>query len=557
MKKLSLLIFVIFSLFLFVSCGGDENASQDEGGESGGEGASLALRAVRDGESGCSGTMGFDCLSQDLAAISFQVRDGKGETVFQKSVPRNELKNLKEITGIKDAENATLLVSIFLGSDVSTPKWQGKATGLKFEKGKTTKVTILLYPRATQQRELAMPEGLTIPRFGHSATVLPDGRVLVAGGFTSCGGNGKCAATDSVEIIDMESGKVETLAPMTEKRAMHTAIVLNDGSVLFIGGVQVLNAMQQEENFDNFPLLPYSQTGAVTTIEQYMPSYPKYNMKENNFGTPIANVTKKISADIPFYTLQSVLTKRISDTQTEVFLVGGVDENGVPSNKTYKFTITETEDGTVSPSEVTALAETSSAMILPTLAYSEGSIIAAGGREADSQNAASVISASESVDFGDAGNNIFFTQSLAVNSSLYTFGGYELESGNIKESNRNKIRTWNISDKEVAVGPSLKSPENNEKNIIFPEVVYDSRNNRFIVIGGTEAANFYQVVNATDLEIYTKSPSHIMTDSRIMPKAVIVPKDIVVDMPIIVITGGTSALDSSGSAVKTIKINIL
>ena len=556
MKKLFLLIFVISSLF-FVSCGGSEDPAQDEGTETDNEGAALALRAVRDG--GCSGTMGFDCLSQDLAAISFQIRNGKGETVFSKSIPRSELKNLKEIKGIDEAENATLLVSVFLGSDVTTPKWQGKATGLKFEKGKTTKVTLLIYPLATQAMELEMPEGLTIPRFGHSMTVLADGRILVAGGFTSCGANGKCAATDSVEIIDMESGKIETLAPMTEKRAMHTAVALNDGSVLFIGGVQSLNATQQtkEEKFENFPLLPYGQIGAVKTMEQYMPSYPKFNMKENNLGTPIANITKPVTAEIPFSTYQSVLTKRTADNQTEVFLVGGLDSEGVPSGKTYKFTVTETEDGSLPViGDVTDFAESSAQMLLPALAYSDGAIIAAGGRQSDSEAAASKISASESVDFGEAKHNIFFTQSIAANNNLYTFGGYELnEEKNIKESTDNKIRTWNISGQEISVAKDNLLTRGN--NVIFPESVNDSKNDRFIIIGGTNASDIYQVINATDLERYKDSPTHSMTDKRIMPKAAIVPAGIVVDKPIIVFSGGTSALDSTGSAVKTIKINIL
>ena len=568
MKRFFLLIFVIFSLFFFVSCGGDENALQDEGGETDGEGASLSLRAVREGASGCSDSMGFDCLSQDIAAISFQVRS-KGETVFQKSIPRNELKNLKEIKGIKDAENATLLVSIFLGSDVSSPKWQGKATGLKFEKGKTTKVTLLLYPLAGQPKELAMPEGLTIPRFGHSTTVLPDGRVLVAGGFTSCGANGKCIAMESVEIIDMESGEVKTLAPMAEKRAMHTVVTLNDGSVLFIGGVQALNAMQQtnDEKFAKFPILPYSQTGAVAAIEHYMPSYPRYNMKENNLGIQIANTTEIMPDEIPFMTLQSIFVKQTlsetgeNDAPIEVFLVGGVDADGQPSKKTYKFTITDStlDDGTVSIGTVTEFAESSAQMLLPALAYADGSIVAAGGRQVDSETAASIISETSSVDFGDAKDNIFFTQSIAADGNLYTFGCYELESGNIVESNKNKIRKWDISGKEISVANDTLMTRGN--NIIFPEAVYDSQKDRFIIIGGTNAADIYQVINATDLDVYgndiSNSPSHVMTDSRIMPKAAVVPAGVIVDRPVLVITGGTSALNSSGSAAKTIKINVL
>lgn len=591
MKNLFRLFFVIFSLFLFVSCGGNESGSSENEPNADADNVAVSLRIARDADSGCSG-MELECLAQEIAAIAFKIEDGKGEIAFQKSVPRNKLKNLKdELTGIKNADNATLTVSVFLGEDMNTPKWQGKVTGLKFEKGKTTKATILLYPTAPQTKEVSMPEKLTLARFGHSATVLGDGRILVAGGFPSCGANGKCIATDSVEIIDIESGKVETIANMTEKRAMHTAIALNDGSVLFIGGVQAFSATQQEEAFEGFPLLPYSQTSAVATIERYMPSYPKFNMKENSFGTPIANYTETVavSEEIPFMPFQSVLAQRVSETQTEVFLAGGVDANNIPSAKTYKFTITETEEGTVSIGAVTELAETSSAMILPALAYSNGSIFAVGGRPAASAAStrdatdetdeetgdetteetsdntskkgvvASIISGSESKDIeADMSSNIFFANSIAIDSTLYTFGGMPNKAGTLVNSDQNGvIRKWNAADGSFQTPQSGNAIMTWGKNVAFADTFYDSAKNNIVLIGGTDAEDLYQVINASDIEIYKDSPTHRMSDKRIMPKASLVPAGIIGTRPILVITGGTSAVNNSGSAANTIKINIL
>ena len=577
MKDLLRLFFVIFSLFFFVSCGGNENGSaQENESDSDGDGAAVALRILRDADSGCTG-MQLDCITTDIAAINFQIRNGKGETVFQKSVPRNKLKDLgKELTGIKNADNATLIVAVFLGDNMNDPKWEGKATGLKFEKGKTTSATILLYPTAAQQKEIAMPERLETARFGHSATVLIDGRILISGGFTSCGSNGKCAATESVEIIDMESGKIETLAPMTAKRAMHTTVALNDGSVLFIGGVQGFSSVQQESEFKNYPLLPYSQSGAVTTIERYMPSYPKFNMKENGLGTPIANYTEAVStpSEIPFLAFQSVLTKKISDTQTEVFLVGGLDEkdeNNTPSNKTYKFTITDStaDDGSVSISEVSEFEEVTesseeseeavpSPMLLPALAYSSGSILAVGGRNNSSKFAASLISENKSENIGENSDNIFFANSIVSDSALYTFGGMPNKSGVLENSKNNgATRKWNLDGSMTIFDKSENILRSWNANVAFAETVHDSNNNRFIVIGGTDAEDLYQVINATDFELYGSSPTHKMTDKRIMPKASIVPAGVIGNRQILVITGGTSALNSSGSAVNTIKINLL
>ena len=555
MKNRSWLIFVIFSLFFLVSCGGDENTSAQENAEDG-EDVTVAIRAVRD--AGCTG-MQIDCLSQQLSAISFQIRNGQGETIFQKSVERKELSSKHlEFKGIKNAENATLIVSAFgVNSegvaDLNTPKWEGKVSGLKFEKGQKTSVVVLLYPRDAQTKEISMPEELITARFGHTSTVLADGRILVAGGFTVCSSLGKCPATKKVEIIDLESGHIEELTDMAEERAMHAAVPLNDGSVLFIGGVHTLDTNWQESAFEGFPLMRYVPSTATVKIEKYMPSYPKYNMKANGFGSPIANISEPLSASgIPFSTFQSVLAERISDTEIAVFLAGGLDENGEPSKKSYKFTITETEDGTVSIGEVSEQ-ENSEPMLLPALAYIDGSLIAAGGRPSASKVAASLISEDGSEDFGSASDNIFFAKSIVANGSLYTFGGYALEDGALADSKVNKMRKWDTSS--VTAAKDLLLTRGN--NIVFPETVYDEKNGRIFVIGGTNAADLFQVVNEESFELYSKAPTHTMAEKRIMPSAAIVPAGIMGETPMIVITGGTTALDSTGTAVKTIKLNNL
>src|SRR5437764_4445498 len=74
---------------------------------------------------------------------------------------------------------------------------------------------------------------LTTPRVDHTATLLPDGKVLVAGGSD---GNG---SLNSVEIFDPTNpaaGFRSLSASMAGARARHTATVLNDGKVLIAGG---------------------------------------------------------------------------------------------------------------------------------------------------------------------------------------------------------------------------------------------------------------------------------------------------------------------------------
>jgi len=76
---------------------------------------------------------------------------------------------------------------------------------------------------------------LNIPRSGHTATLLADGRVLVVGGHVGC-----CDAPgtilDSAELYDPLSGTWSTTGHLGKPRQSHTATLLPNGQVLVTGG---------------------------------------------------------------------------------------------------------------------------------------------------------------------------------------------------------------------------------------------------------------------------------------------------------------------------------
>lgn len=76
---------------------------------------------------------------------------------------------------------------------------------------------------------------LSRARFSHTATLLPDGRVLVAGGSRFEDYRGQATAT--TEIYDPEDEQWSTGPPMAAPRVNHTATLLADGSVLVAGGL--------------------------------------------------------------------------------------------------------------------------------------------------------------------------------------------------------------------------------------------------------------------------------------------------------------------------------
>jgi len=71
---------------------------------------------------------------------------------------------------------------------------------------------------------------MTAQRYGHTATVLKDGRVLIAGGT-----NGH-RPLDSAVIFDPATGQVQPAGRMTTPRVWQSATLLDDGNVLFLGG---------------------------------------------------------------------------------------------------------------------------------------------------------------------------------------------------------------------------------------------------------------------------------------------------------------------------------
>lgn len=100
-----------------------------------------------------------------------------------------------------------------------------------FDPSTTSRVVPTPAPRADLAGAITAIDGPAVGRFGHTATLLPDGRVLVAGGTLD-----DETAFDTAELFDPATGRWTPTGSLNEARARHVAVLLGDGRVLLAGG---------------------------------------------------------------------------------------------------------------------------------------------------------------------------------------------------------------------------------------------------------------------------------------------------------------------------------
>ncbi|HXR75333.1 MAG TPA: kelch repeat-containing protein [Bryobacteraceae bacterium] len=84
--------------------------------------------------------------------------------------------------------------------------------------------------------KFALTGSMTTPRAGHTATLLPDGKVLIAGGFVSNALGSLANIVATAELYDPFTSTFTATGAMTAPRQGHTASLLNNGKVLITGG---------------------------------------------------------------------------------------------------------------------------------------------------------------------------------------------------------------------------------------------------------------------------------------------------------------------------------
>ncbi|MGP0063424.1 MAG: Kelch repeat-containing protein, partial [Isosphaeraceae bacterium] len=116
------------------------------------------------------------------------------------------------------------------------------------------------------QEGIFAPTGnLAIARQNHTATLLNNGMVLIAGGT-----NNSASALASAELYDPATGTFSVTGSMAAPRAYHSATLLNNGMVLVAGGLNADTdlALASAELYDP-STGTFTATGSMTIARSY------------------------------------------------------------------------------------------------------------------------------------------------------------------------------------------------------------------------------------------------------------------------------------------------
>jgi hypothetical protein len=144
---------------------------------------------------------------------------------------------------------------------------------------------------------------LNTARNGHTATLLNNGMVLITGGDSSNG-----VATSSCELYNPSTGTFSTTGSLHAARAGHTATLLSDGMVLVAGGETAAGALSSAELYN-------PSTGTFTTTGSL------HTARDDHTATLLNNGMVLVAAGIDNSTLLS--SAELYNPSTGTFSVTG------------------------------------------------------------------------------------------------------------------------------------------------------------------------------------------------------------------------------------------
>ncbi len=96
--------------------------------------------------------------------------------------------------------------------------------------------------------------GMNVPRFDHTATLLTNGQVAIAGGFSAC--SSSCTSEASTELFDPAAGLFSSAQAVSNALAGQTGTLTANGNALLIGGINGGVTLAADEWYQPSSLTP-------------------------------------------------------------------------------------------------------------------------------------------------------------------------------------------------------------------------------------------------------------------------------------------------------------
>ena len=242
----------------------------------------------------------------------------------------------------------------------------------------------------------SMTGSLNEVRLAHTATLLPNGKVLVAGGLTQSSRLADKSVTGSAELYDPATEKWSTTGSLNTARVHHTATLLPNGKVLVVGGDGYSNnPFSSAELYDPATGL-WSATGSLHFSRSFHTATLLPNGKvlvaggrggsDNHYESP-ASAELYDPASGTWTITGSLNTARAYHTATllsngKVLITGGVDDNYKPFASAELFDPATGKWSATASLNVARYQHT--AILLP-----DGKVLVAGGEDSSSSIVAS------------------------------------------------------------------------------------------------------------------------------------------------------------------------